>query len=757
MNEDALGILKGVDVKPANTELAIRRLTLEGVAEAHLHKFSDASNSLTQVQGLCAGSTLESCDELPRAQAVLYYQHGQFAEAQNMFLASLQAARKHRNGWLEATALLGLSASALQSGHYDESIGWSQSAFETAMKLNGFDIAQNAQGNLGWAYFKLGDSDRAISLLIDAEKRAIQLGDTDDAIKWLTASGYVYMDAGNVSSSRTSYERSLTIARAIKSDEEITNALTSLALVAFASGNSADSEVYAREAFDMARRSGSRPDMMDAMAAQMQSATLRGDTARAEMILGTVESDPDSQASMKWACEDAMAKLYETNKQPALAEAAYRSALKIFEAARSELQHEDSQLPFLANATRIYDDYIHFLVAQGKVKEALLVADQSRARTLAQGLGQSEATKAFHPATFSPQAVARKAGATLLFYWLGERQSYLWAVTPEKTTVFPLPPQGQIAPLLERYRKTLLGAEDPLPSNPAAGEALYAMLVAPAVSLIRPNTPAMILADGPLSLLNFETLIAPATATRPAHYWIEDATLSAAPSLAMLAAAKPARAPGSAQGKLLLLGDAVSPGEEYPELPYARDEMQRVARHFAAGNETVFARGEATPAEYLASDPRRFAYIHFVSHGVASRTDPLDSAIILSRAGGSGPAGEQQDSFKLYAREVMQHPIDARLVTISACYGSGTRAYAGEGLVGLSWAFLRAGAHSAIGALWEATDNSTPQLMDTLYQGMSEGQSPAAALRRAKLAMLHSRGNVRKPFYWAPFQIYTRL
>jgi CHAT domain-containing protein len=104
----------------------------------------------------------------------------------------------------------------------------------------------------------------------------------------------------------------------------------------------------------------------------------------------------------------------------------------------------------------------------------------------------------------------------------------------------------------------------------------------------------------------------------------------------------------------------------------------------------------------------------------------------------------------------MQHPIDARLVTISACYGSGTRSYAGEGLVGLSWAFLRAGAHNVIGALWEVSDNSTPQLMDSLYQGMEEGQAPAVALRNAKLGLLHSQSRFTAPFFWAPFQIYTK-
>jgi CHAT domain-containing protein len=399
-----------------------------------------------------------------------------------------------------------------------------------------------------------------------------------------------------------------------------------------------------------------------------------------------------------------------------------------------------------------------------KVEEALVTADQSRARTLAQGLKETTTQKSFHPTTIFPRAVARKAGATLLFYWLGEKQSYLWVTTPEKTALFTLPAQAKIAPLVERYRKTLLGFSDPLQSGNTTGQELYTMLVAPASKMIRPDVPVMILTDGALSQLNFETLIVPAgpsdtqtagSAGGQAHYWIDDADLLAAPSLAMLASAKPA---GQTSRNLLLLGDPVSPSEEYPELPFASTEMKEIGKHFASRDEVIFARSVATPAAYLASDPSRFSYIHFVSHGVASRTDPLDSAIILSRASpheGASPGGE--DSFKLYAREVMRHPIDARLVTISACYGSGTRAYAGEGLVGLSWAFLRAGAHNVVGALWEASDESSPRLMDAMYQGLQEGKSPDAALRNAKLALLHSPDKFRKPYFWAPFQIYTRL
>jgi CHAT domain-containing protein len=62
-----------------------------------------------------------------------------------------------------------------------------------------------------------------------------------------------------------------------------------------------------------------------------------------------------------------------------------------------------------------------------------------------------------------------------------------------------------------------------------------------------------------------------------------------------------------------------------------------------------------------------------------------------------------------------------------------------------------------IGALWEVSDESTPELMDRLYAGLQKGESPSIALHQAKLTMLHSQKEFRKPFYWAPLQIYTGL
>ena len=176
--------------------------------------------------------------------------------------------------------------------------------------------------------------------------------------------------------------------------------------------------------------------------------------------------------------------------------------------------------------------------------------------------------------------------------------------------------------------------------------------------------------------------------------------------------------------------------------------MESVARHFPADEQRILSREQATPAAYLNSNPEQFSHIHFVAHGTASRLSPLDSAIVLSKS------SAENDSFKLYARDVIRHPLRAELVTISACYGAGERAYSGEGLVGLSWAFLRAGAHNVIAALWEATDVSTEQLMSKFYDELDKGASPDTALRAAKLSLLRG-GTFHNPFYWAPFQLYA--
>jgi CHAT domain-containing protein len=743
--EEALRRLSALSVPLKSRESLVQKLALEGLLQNNLQHSSAADQALMEADRVCAREALRACSEVPRARGLVELGRGQFVEAQRDFLQSLSTARAHRDRWLEAVAMSNVGAALLQQQHNDEAADWLRSANRVATELNAEGLMQRSLGNLGWAYFGLGDTERALENFVQAGKDAAALGDRPARLLWLTSSGDVYRSTRDWSRAEQSYRQALPLARQLKSQDDIVNVLEDLTDASIDAGNLDAANTYLAEVVPLVHQSGNRLDAMDVTLEQGRVAAARGDEQQAEALLRTVEHDPASQVTMRLGAEHELARFYEAQGRVNDAKAMYATTLATYESARAEIKDEDSRLAFLTIASHVYDDFIHFLVKQGKTEEALAAADQSRARTLAQGLGVATNEQSFKPAALHTSAIAQKADATLLFYWLGEKQSYLWAITPSKTKLLDLPAQAEIEPMVERYRKALLQANNGRDSFNEDGLALYRTLIAPAADLIRPNGNVVIVSDGALSLLNFETLIVPGA--NP-HYWIEDANLVSAPSLYMLASAKPSRSAGR---KLLLLGDAVSPNPDYPDLPMASIEMGKIQKHFASGEETVFARQSATSDAYLAQAPQHYSYIHFVAHGVASRTDPLDSAIILSRM----TAGE--DSFKLHAREIIHHRIDARLVTISACYGGGTRSYAGEGLVGLSWAFLRAGAHNVIGALWEASDASTPALMDGLYQGLEQGMTPSAALRNAKLGMLHSQGSFRQPFYWAPFQIYTGL
>jgi CHAT domain-containing protein len=154
----------------------------------------------------------------------------------------------------------------------------------------------------------------------------------------------------------------------------------------------------------------------------------------------------------------------------------------------------------------------------------------------------------------------------------------------------------------------------------------------------------------------------------------------------------------------------------------------------------------AVPEAYSSAQPRLFSTIHFVTHADANQQSPLDSAIILS------PSANR---YRLYARDVAEIPLDADLVTISACRGAGARTLSGEGLVGFAWAFFEAGARNVVTSLWDVNDHSTAAFMGYFYAAVESGESYPAALRGAKLKLL--RTQYRKPYYWAPFQLYSRM
>ncbi len=690
------------------------------------------------------------------AHGLLLLQRGQAEQAERFFDDSLNFARSNQDGGLEAAALQNLGRISSQLERHDKALEYYHLAAAKAEQLGDLNLQQKSLGSEGWEQYTMGNPEKALEAFAEAERRAASLGNLDSQALWLNTSARAFAAIGQISRAEEADLHALQLARRINKKSTLVDASMDLSRLYIGLGRPDDADRFSAQARSLALETGSPVDQLTCDLLIGEAALLHHDDVRARRLLEKVSVAADSQPSMKWQAEQALGRMYETQGDMASAQRAYETALGLVEGARADLNQEVSQLTFLENASSIYDDYIHLLVSEGKTQEALEAADWSRARTLQQGLSLTKsATRtvsgSFTAAPKLKQAeIARKANASLLFYWLGERQSYLWVITPERTQWVALPPRSELLPAIERYKFAILSLKDPLKANDseAAKDAssLYRDLIFPAAGQLRQDRPVVLFVDGEMGQLNFESLVVPSPSP---HFWIEDATVLSAPSIRMFAESlRTSPALGKSEPKMLLFGDATPSGTEFRPLPMAALEMEKVKRYFP-GTAQVFQGAHATPAAYLASTLEKFQYIHFVTHGTASRTDPLESAVILSQ-GGSG-----EDAYKLYAREILRHPINAQLVTISACNSSGSKSFAGEGMVGLSWAFLRAGAHNAIGSLWEVSDASTPELMGTLYQQLSRGQAPAAALRSAKLSLIHSGGRFTRPFYWAPFQLYA--
>jgi CHAT domain-containing protein len=745
---DVLSLLdsKGTSY-PVAGDIAIKRDLLCGLAHARLGQEQLSDSEIQEARRLTDSDKSPLAAEVLRTEAQIQVYRDHLNEAAALFNDSLVAAREDHDAFLEATDLLNLGFVELRQKHYDEAVASFNGATDFAKPIQARPVLQAALGNLGAAYFQLGDFEKALSNFEQAEEEAIQTGTTNYQVNWLLGAASSDYELGRLDKAKVNYERSLKAAMAINAREEIASTNTELAILLLKEGQFDSAKKYCDEAMQAARLSIDKSAMLEPRYVQALLATKTAGRQGSEQMLLKVHDDSVGLPYLRWEIEGALANFYKDSRRLPNAELWYRRSIQTFEAERESVKDEELKLPFFANGDALYRDYATFLISAHRQDEALKLLDLSRARTLAEGLRTSkQEPPSLHEEGIDPRSVARKLRATILFYSLGPQTSYLWAVTGGRTELFVLPGQQEITARVQSYQKAILKSSDVMREANADGRYLYDTIVSPAASMIPNGAKVFVIPDGGLNGLNFETLLK--SEGERLHYWIEDVTLTNASSISLLSRFD-SRSSSRDANNLLLIGNPVSSGSEYESLPNAPAEVDEIKRHFRADRETVLTQAEAVPSAYGTVRPDRFEYIHFVAHGTASRLSPLDSAVVLSASAG------QRNDYKLYAREIVHHPLHARLVTISSCYGSGLRAYAGEELVGLSWSFLRAGAHNVIGALWEVNDTSTPQLMDRLYGGLESGSNPDEALRTAKLAMMHSDGVTRKPMYWAAFQLYA--
>jgi CHAT domain-containing protein/tetratricopeptide (TPR) repeat protein len=744
---DVIALLQDKNVfYPETGDIAIERDLLCGFAHARLGQSEQSDRELREAHRLAALSNSNLDGEVLRTDAQIQVLRGHMDEAEGLFRESQQAARRHGDLFLEASDLLNLGWVALQKEHYDEAVASLQKAADFAKTIQALQVVEAAHGNMGDAYYHLGDYERALSSFQTAEKEAKNIGTTSAQVEWASEAGSSYYKLGDLKEAKIYFEQALTGAKAINANEEIAGVETQLALLLYQEGQYESAKVYGDEAVRASRLDGDKSAEAEPLFVQALLATRQEEGEVAKQRLLSVYQSAAGSDYLRWQIEETLAEFFDRRHDAKQAERWYRKSIQTFDTQRASVKDEELKLPFFANGDGLYRDYANFLIVSHRPKEALSLLDLGRARTLAEGLRTSTHNTSSPRRQINPQAVARKLDATILFYSLGPDKSYLWAVTANHTDLFLLPKKQEIESHVLSYQKSILRSIDEVREANVDGRYLYDTIVAPAASLIPPGTKVFIIPDGGLNGLNFETLLK--SGGERLHYWIEDVTLTNANSIRLLSRLEPFPSSNDTNN-LLLIGNPIASGSKYERLPNAPTEVEDVGKHFRANLETLLTQADAVPSAYAAVKPERFEYIHFVAHGTASRLSPLDSAVILT-----APAAHPDD-YKLYAREIIRHPLHARLVTISSCYGSGLRAYAGEELVGLSWAFLRAGAHNVIGALWEINDASTPQLMDELYGSLERGNEPDEALRTTKLAMMHSDGVIRKPMYWAAFQLYA--
>jgi len=176
-------------------------------------------------------------------------------------------------------------------------------------------------------------------------------------------------------------------------------------------------------------------------------------------------------------------------------------------------------------------------------------------------------------------------------------------------------------------------------------------------------------------------------------------------------------------------------------LPGAEAEAARIGELFLDSQRTILL-GPSADRTALERHVRDAGIVHLASHALALPDSPLDSFIVLG--------GSDRDAARLTGRHAMSLSLSADLVTLSACQ-TGLGKVSGDGIIGLSRAFLAAGARSVLVSQWSVSDQATADLMVAFYRRyLMEGEDKTRALQLATREVRATRG-YDQPRYWAPF------
>ena len=663
------------------------------------------------------------------------FYNGRNEKAEVFYRSALARATRYGDPYYLAGALNNVSLACKRLNRYEESVEYGERAIAQAQKADARRVEAQAHTNVGPSYAYLGQFDAALR----HERKGVEtLNAMGMRSAWMIALGelgFIEDIAGDPRDAISDYRKAYDVACELNRTADVRRLAENLALSYTRTQQWDSATEWNHRAEQLAAVTGENVPKLERNRALIARAT--GHPEEAIRIAKALLADPKSPPEMQWVAHDLLGRIEDDAGRRAQAGAEFAKALASIEGAQSALADDQHKITLLSYLIPFYQDYVQVLAEQDDNAAALRVVESSRARVLAERLGRNLQARAAPPLNAVRQ-FARQVNASVLTFWLAPEHSYAWLIRPEGIQRFPLPPSAEVERLVTAYRKIVEhSVQDPLA---AADPALWNSVMAPIAAALPKGSRVIVIPDGPLHRLNLETLVVPGP---PPHYWIEDAEVAIAPSIAIAMAQS--ATPHCDRG-MLVIGDPDYRGTGYDPLPAASREVRDVTARFGGAAPAVITGAKASPAAYRQAQPEHFMAIHFAAHAEANEERPLESAVVLARAG---------DSYKLYARDVVDIPIHAELVTLSACRSAGAREYAGEGLIGFAWAFLQAGARAVVAGLWDVSDGSAEPLMAKFYEGVNASRDPVKALREAKLWLLHGGARFQKAFYWGAFQTYV--
>ncbi|HET7113582.1 MAG TPA: CHAT domain-containing tetratricopeptide repeat protein [Pyrinomonadaceae bacterium] len=328
----------------------------------------------------------------------------------------------------------------------------------------------------------------------------------------------------------------------------------------------------------------------------------------------------------------------------------------------------------------------------------------------------------------------------------------------------------------------------------AASNALYKAALEPAAAMIGEKR-LMVVADGALNYIPFEALLKSADAGdfSSLAYLVKTNEVIYAPSASVVGAIKQQRTKSTSRA-MLIIADPVfnsndarakkgtappandaelrglgiqasltdvagtstpeAPGAAMEGLPLSRlngtrieaDQISKLAKA-SGGQADVWLDLDANEDNIVTRDVSKYRVIHVATHGLLNAERPQFTGVVLSLVG-----NKTHDGF-VRTDEVFNLRLGSPLVMLSACETGLGKEKRGEGVMGLTRAFMYAGAPTVGVSLWSVADKSTADLMTDFYKRLltaGDNTTSSSALRGAQLAMISGK-KYSAPFFWAPF------